>query len=1209
MTNIQPSEDNTKKRDRTSDLTTDARRQLRHQRTQNIIKYLGLGGIGFGGAGIAGLWLFGQPIAAFVLPSLITVGCTILAIAYKFVSGVTNRVLDKIEELLEDLEEPSADWIVKQLKTGVIALWWKFNSKFRRDYYQSLIDNFRSFRIDGFRVGLPVLDLEDVFVPLRVMTGTPEKISGAMIQTHHDAANQEIWDFLRQLNNKGDRHKFSAYRRLAVVGAPGSGKTTLLKHLALIFAKERYKDEAYQVPKLIPVLLYLRDIRDRIVAENPLLVEVIESHIRSLPSNTVLNPPMHWIDDQLRLGNCLVMLDGLDEVADKSQRQDVSQWVNRQMQAYPKTPFILTSRPDGYNSAPVDMVGTVLKVLPFTHEQVKKFINCWYEQTEILSNPKSGDTPAVRAQARKNAEDLIDRIIDNRAIADMATNPLLVTMIATVHYNGSALPGRRVELYQKICDVLLGARQVAKGKINTSLTGVQNKAVLQVLSLSLMQGKTREFSLPEGEGFIREELVKVSGSSLTAEKFLLQIKEICGLLVERELGIYEFAHLSFQEYLAAAEIKELQRDDLLTGALDDSWWAETIRLYAAQGDATNLIEAAIAKPTVKSLSLAFDCLQEAAKVESVTRQKLSDLLESGLESEDPQIANLAAEVSLLRRLNNLCKVDENLEIDLNYITCTEFQLFYDEQFISPATKLFKRGNERNPITNVDFGSVLRFCTWLNLKDASLRESSVTSYLSHYYRLLRPDEIEKYPAKSYSHLDCWTLEQTEVISPTRGIRIVRAPLAQRYRQLAKYLIAQEWEKADQETAKVMLATAGGRQFGLEAIEKFPCEDIQTLDHLWLYYSRGQLSLGIQMSFWERIGNPPPKYLAPRLDFLNISTSPREFWSALARRSRNCHLELLSFERTLPRSEFEVVTVDERGQEVERKIYQSKYFSEDLAKDLSLDMVLIPAGSFVMGSPKSEKDSRDDERPQHQVNVPEFFMGKYQVTQAQWRVVAAMPEVNHDLKPDPSHFKGDNRPVENVSWDDVMEFCARLSQHTGREYRLPSEAQWEYACRAGTTTPFHFGETITPELVNYDSNEPYGNAPKGEARNQTTPVGSFPPNAFGLYDMHGNVWEWCADDWHTSYKGAPTDGSIWLGETTGDRNLKKHSSSIRKSQNIVKTRISFVTRRKDQDQRKMLRGGSWYLNAQYCRSAFRHFNDLARYGYALNAFGFRVVCVVR
>jgi formylglycine-generating enzyme required for sulfatase activity len=146
-----------------------------------------------------------------------------------------------------------------------------------------------------------------------------------------------------------------------------------------------------------------------------------------------------------------------------------------------------------------------------------------------------------------------------------------------------------------------------------------------------------------------------------------------------------------------------------------------------------------------------------------------------------------------------------------------------------------------------------------------------------------------------------------------------------------------------------------------------------------------------------------------------------------------------------------------------------------------------------------------------------MGKYTVTQAQWKAVASLPKVSRDLNPEPSYHKGANRPVEQVSWNEMVEFCARLFQATGRNYRLPSEAEWEYACRAGTTTPFHFGETITPGLANYSHNN-----------GGTTDVGRFPPNAFGLYEMHGNVWELCADPGHGNYIGAPSDGSVWEGD---------------------------------------------------------------------------------
>lgn len=207
---------------------------------------------------------------------------------------------------------------------------------------------------------------------------------------------------------------------------------------------------------------------------------------------------------------------------------------------------------------------------------------------------------------------------------------------------------------------------------------------------------------------------------------------------------------------------------------------------------------------------------------------------------------------------------------------------------------------------------------------------------------------------------------------------------------------------------------------------------------------------------------------------------------------------------------------------------------------MKMVLILGGSFDMGSPKTEIDRFDCESPQHEVTVPSFFMSEFLIVQGSWSVVAeTIPQVDIPLKRNPSELtlNGENRtihPVTNINWFEAVEFCQRLSLHSGRTYRLPTEAEWEYACRAGTTTPFYFGETITTDLANYagiDSQDlewsgSYGLGSKGIYREQTTPVGVFPPNAFGLYDMHGNVWEWCLDIWHENYNGAPTDGSAWI-----------------------------------------------------------------------------------
>jgi formylglycine-generating enzyme required for sulfatase activity len=251
-----------------------------------------------------------------------------------------------------------------------------------------------------------------------------------------------------------------------------------------------------------------------------------------------------------------------------------------------------------------------------------------------------------------------------------------------------------------------------------------------------------------------------------------------------------------------------------------------------------------------------------------------------------------------------------------------------------------------------------------------------------------------------------------------------------------------------------------------------------------------------------------------------------------------------------------------------------YREALSADVNIPMLFIPSGSFTMGSPATEPQRQTDEGPQHLVTLSAFCMGQFPITQAQWRIVAGWPQVNQDINLNPSTSKSPNNPVDSVSWNDANEFCARLRRHTGRHYSLPSEAQWEYACRAGTQTPFHFGDTLTPELAKYNWSEIYGDTAveKQEQKHGTSPVGSFSANAWGLHDMHGNVWEWCLDDWHSSYKGAPIDGSPWINKTS-------------------KTDVA-----------KVLRGGSWIDIPRNGRSASRSgFN--ARFDY-LNG-GFRVV----
>jgi formylglycine-generating enzyme required for sulfatase activity len=301
-------------------------------------------------------------------------------------------------------------------------------------------------------------------------------------------------------------------------------------------------------------------------------------------------------------------------------------------------------------------------------------------------------------------------------------------------------------------------------------------------------------------------------------------------------------------------------------------------------------------------------------------------------------------------------------------------------------------------------------------------------------------------------------------------------------------------------------------------------------------------------------------------------------------------------------FDTVTVDEKGVRNPPEKYTAKVFSEGFGSGVVIYMVSIPGGDFTMGSPADEPERQANEGPQHHVTLAPFYMSASPITQAQWSaaVLAHANAIRRNLDPNPSFFKGIDLPVESITWNQAEEFCLRLTELTGRAYRLPSEAEWEYACRADTISAFHFGPTITPELANYCgtggavcgesdgkniasdvygearyASGAYGQGPTGIFRGKTTPRGTFLPNRFGLYDMHGNVWEYCLDLWGANYAEARLDGSANLsGPSDGPR---------------------------------ILRGGSWSHNPAICRSAYR---DSIAPGFSgwQGRIGVRIVCTV-
>ncbi len=254
-------------------------------------------------------------------------------------------------------------------------------------------------------------------------------------------------------------------------------------------------------------------------------------------------------------------------------------------------------------------------------------------------------------------------------------------------------------------------------------------------------------------------------------------------------------------------------------------------------------------------------------------------------------------------------------------------------------------------------------------------------------------------------------------------------------------------------------------------------------------------------------------------------------------------------------FQTLQVNEKGDSVKKPRRKATYFTELLSKNVTLDMVRIPAGHFLMGPAVGEDESALDKKTsdaaQCEIAIKEFWIGKYTITQAQWWAIMEREPLSPRATASHRKTRTPLQPIENIFWTDAVDFCQRLSQKTGRAYQLPSSAQWEYACRAGTTTPFSFGETLTPEIANYNGNYTYGKGPKGRYRENSTEVGCFPPNAFGLYDMHGNMWEWCLDGWH-SFQSEP---------------LNTQNTSSRFS-----------------SQKKSLRGGSWFYLPTNCRSAY-------------------------
>ena len=571
----------------------------------------------------------------------------------------------------------------------------------------------------------------DFFIPQRLTPDSGDLLSQSMIQAKESTGSLEIWDLLAAMPTD------PSARCIAVIGNPGSGKTTLLEHLQRTYAENLHKQIHSGVPNLIPVRLCLQEILPIITSDRP-------------PSLLELIAPGENPEKHLARGDYLVMFDGLDEIngLDEvegrnnlnhgiSDRDRISHWIEQQMQTYLQTPFIVTSSSNAYHQTPLENVGMVLELQPFNDRQIQQFLHSWYQL-----NP--GHSSLHRSQDMKNREK-IDRLLAQiksvRSLANMATNPLLLKAIVQVHDTLGQVPSCRVELYGVLCDILL----------TTSVEDCQivpaKKSFLQKLGLGLMQHKTSQFT--------SNSLRRILGKH---RELFANLEIFCGLLVEVKPGVYEFAHKSFQEYLAGVEIKESQQEKLLIKNIQNPWWHETIKFYTSisKNENTNVIQASLSEPT--TLNLAYSCLQDNLNVPLSLRQEFEDKLTAALESSNPSVFRSAAKIFLKERCKKLLKPENFVAIDSGYITNAEYQLFIDDrrkvgQSRQPdhwPTTRFATGKSREAIAGVRGSDAEEFCEWLTQQYAGLGIR---------FRLPTLTEVQTCPALE-GHLGAWCYDAKE-----------------------------------------------------------------------------------------------------------------------------------------------------------------------------------------------------------------------------------------------------------------------------------------------------------------------------------------------------------------------------------------------------------------------------------------------------------------
>ncbi|UBF25414.1 GUN4 domain-containing protein [Kovacikia minuta CCNUW1] len=777
----------------------------------------------------------------------------LISLAISAIAGLASSFSEGLTETLKDKWKKRGQRFGEVLDKPVDRA---FGTIFPKPQYLEALKAYcYDLEVEGLKGDFPSLGLEEVFVPLS-LNADPAGFSSV-------SPIKKVWSLLPKQDQTAAENR---YRRIAIVANPGYGKTTLTRYLTLKYANLSYQE--FGAAPLLPILLVLRSFYGSIESEQiPMLPDLVEQQVKKmLPLCKNLDMSAAWFEKRLENGQCLVMLDGLDEVPE-AHRRLVSQWINWQMQTYPSQ-FILTSRPHGYDESLFRGVERI-SIVDFNLDQKEDFIHKWYkavlwnkkweshwqksqDRSEYERLSKEQAQSQSEAEAEVAAKDLIRQIIETPNLNELAKNPLLITIIAATHRAFAALPKRRVEIYKKMFNLLLADRPNFRDTPLTIRSSEENQQILQQLALTLMMSESKtEFSLEEVNHQLKTLLTEYDAElKLTPKKFLKEIQQIAGLLTGEESNLYQFSHKTFQEYLAAAELKKCQNADFLIKKIADAaWkdWEEVIRFYAAMADITPFIETLLETNDKDALLLAY-------RIGTEDSQKVSPALKSRLYQSLQQVnlGNLNAKVKLEEQFQTQVLLNQNTIISSQYITWKEYQLFLEaqknQQFHSNATviEITERPLD-SAILNISWHDARWFCAWLNTQ--TYLQPDVGVYL---YRLPTQTELSQVRSSPSGKDEIlpWTSSPT---TPGNALRVVRVRIDNQYRALVNFLANGRWKEADQETERLMLElTRCENHLTVDSLREFPEKDLYLIDQLWLRFSGDKFGFSVQKKIWLEVG---------------------------------------------------------------------------------------------------------------------------------------------------------------------------------------------------------------------------------------------------------------------------------------------------------------------------------------------------------------------